>query len=82
MSIDSFLVIGAIAIGGVPLIRSLRIYGQSVCFTEPAPERVRRFVESASPLQKLNKDGHKDTSASEQKDCGPQDQKRQEKARR
>lgn len=78
MSIDAFFMIGAMVIGGSTLIRSLGICGQSVCFTEPAPKRVRRFVETASPLQKLDQDGHKDTSSSEQRDCSPQELQRQE----
>ncbi len=82
MSIDAFFMIGAMVIGGVTLIRSLGIYGQSVSFTESAPERVRRFVETAPPLQKLDKDGHKDTSSSEQRDCSPQELQRQERALR
>jgi hypothetical protein len=74
VSIDAFFMIGAMVIGGSTLVRSLGIYGQSVCFTESAPERVRRLVETASHLQKLDQDGHKDTSSNEQK--------RQEKALR
>lgn len=74
MSIDAFFMIGAMVIGGATLIRSLGIYGQNVCFADSAPERVRRLVETAPPLQKLDQDGHKDTSSNEQK--------RQEKALR